>query len=116
MKVLIVDDSEEMRTLLVDYLPAEADEVHQCADGMEACSAFKAILPDWVLMDHQMPRMNGIAAIRKIVAEFPKAKICVVTAFDEEELRLEALSAGAAGFVAKSRLFELETILRKGTD
>ena len=55
--------------------------------------------------------MDGITAIRQIVAEFPKAQICMVTAFDEEELRSEAFAAGASGFVAKSNLFELETML-----
>lgn len=111
MKVLIVDDNERVRLLLRDYLPAAADEVYECSDGKEAISFFKKHRPDWVLMDQEMPKMDGITAIRQIIAEFPKARICMVTAFDDEELRSEAFAAGARGFIAKSKLFELETML-----
>ena len=112
MKVLIVDDNAKVRTLLIDHLPADADEVYECADGIKAFSAFKKLRPDWVLMDHEMPQMNGIAAIRQIIAEFPNANICMVTAFDDEEIRDEAITAGAAGFVLKDNLFELEAVLQ----
>ncbi len=111
MKVLIVDDNEKVRTLLIDHLPAAVDEVYECADGVDAFSSFKKFKPDWVLMDHEMPKMNGIAAIREIIAEFPHANICMVTAFDDDELKDEAISAGARRFVVKDNLFELESIL-----
>ena len=111
MKVLIVDDNEKVRTLLIDHLPAGTDEVYECADGIDAFSLFKKVRPDWVLMDHEMPQMNGIAAIREIIAEFPKANICMVTAFDDEDIRSEAFAAGATGFVVKRNLSEIETIL-----
>jgi len=111
MKVLIVDDNEKVRLLLRDHLPASADEIFECADGVQAFALFVKHLPDWVLMDQDMPRMDGIAATRAIIAEFPTAHICMVTAFDDEELRLEAFAAGARGFVNKSNLFELEEML-----
>lgn len=111
MKVLIVDDNEKVRTLLIDHLPADADEVYECADGIDAFSMFKRTRPDWVLMDHEMPRMNGLAAIREIIAEFPGANICMVTAYNDDELRDEAIAAGARRFVIKDNLFELESIL-----
>lgn len=113
MKVLIVDDKEKVRLLLRDHLPASVDHIYECADGSEAFSFFKKYQPDWVLMDWEMPNTDGITAIREIIAEFPKANICMVTAFDDEELRTEALAVGASGFVAKSNLFELEAILTK---
>jgi len=112
MKILIVDDNEKVRTLLFDHLPENADEIYECADGIEAFSLFEKIRPDWVLMDHEMPKMNGIAAIKEIIAEFPKANICMVTAFDDKEIRDEAIAAGAVGFVLKDNLFELEAILQ----
>lgn len=111
MKVLIVDDNEKVRTLLIDHLPANADEVYECADGVEAFSLFEQIRPDWVLMDQEMPQMNGISAIREIIAEFPEAKICMVTAYNDDELRDEAIAAGARRFVVKDNLFELGSIL-----
>ena len=111
MKILIVDDNEQVRLLLRDYLPTSANEIYECTDGSQACSFFKKHRPDWVLMDYQMPRMNGISAMREIIAEFPNAKICMVTAFAEKEIRDDAIAAGATGFVLKDNLFELETIL-----
>lgn len=114
MKVLIVDDNKQVRTLLREYLPTSVDEIFECSDGGEAFSFFKKHQPDWVLMDWEMPKMNGITAIREIIAEFPEANICMVTAFDDEEIRSEAFAAGASGFVLKDNLFELEDVFVKG--
>lgn len=111
MKVLIVDDNEKVRELVRDYLPATIGEIYECADGKEAFALYEKHLPDWVLMDWEMPEMDGVTATREIVGEFPEAQICMVTAFDSEDLRDEALAAGASGFVLKDNLFELETIL-----
>ena len=111
MKVLIVDDNEQVRRLLRDYLPPSVDEVYECVDGDEALASYQRHRPDWVLMDWDMPHMDGIVAIHEIMAAFPTARICMVTAFGDEELRDEALAAGARGVVPKSSLFELEAIL-----
>lgn len=113
MKILIVDDNKEVRDVVRDYLPAEADEIFECADGRDALDLYRLHSPDWVLMDWEMPKMNGVAATREIVREFPEANICLVTAFDDDEIRRDALSAGAAGFVLKENLFELEDLLLK---
>ena len=112
MKVLIVDDNEKVRELVRDYLPASVREIYECADGIEALAIYQKHLPDWVLMDWEMPEMNGITAIREIIAKFPEANICMVTAFDDAEIRTEALAAGASGFVLKDNLFELEAMFR----
>jgi len=111
MKVLIVDDNRQVRQLLRDFLPDSFDEIYECNDGNQAFALYRIHRPEWVLMDWEMPIMNGITAMREIIAEFPKANICMVTAFNDEEIRAEALSAGASGFVTKNRLLELETIL-----
>ena len=111
MKVLIVDDNAQIRNLLREYLPASASDVYECSDGSEAFVSYKEHQPDWVLMDQDMPIVDGITAIREIIAEFPKANICMVTAFDDEDLRTEAFAAGASGFVLKDSLYEIEGIL-----
>jgi CheY-like chemotaxis protein len=107
MKVLIVDDNEKVRLLLRDHLPDAVDEIYECPDGIEAVRLFEKYRPDWVLMDQQMETMDGITAIREIIAEFPKAKICMVTAFDDEDVRKAAFLAGARRFVVKDDLFQL---------
>jgi CheY-like chemotaxis protein len=111
MKVLIVDNNEKVRELVRDYLPASVNEIYECDDGSEAFALYQKHLPDWVLMDWQMPGTDGITAIREIIAEFPKAHICMVTAFDDEDLHEEALQAGASGVVLKDNLVALEAIL-----
>ncbi|MBS1811231.1 MAG: response regulator transcription factor [Acidobacteria bacterium] len=111
MKVLIVDDNQPVRLLLRDYLPPSVDEVFECGDGGNAIALYRKHLPDWVLMDWEMPKMDGITATREIIAEFPQANICMVSAFDEAEIRTAALSAGACEFVLKDNLAELEAIL-----
>ena len=111
MKVLIVDDNPQIRQLLREYLPASASDVYECSDGSEAFVSFKEYRPDWVLMDQDMPVVDGISAIREIIAEFPKANICMITAYDDETLRTEAFAAGASGFVSKDSLYEIEGIL-----
>ncbi len=112
MKVLIVDDNEKVREVVRDYLPASADEIYECADGSEALAFYQRHQPDWVLMDWEMPHKDGITAIREIIGAFPDANICMVTAFDDEDIRAEAFQAGASGFVLKDNLFELEEMFR----
>jgi two-component system chemotaxis response regulator CheY len=114
MNILIVEDNDLMRAIIRETVSEFADVVAECGDGSEAFSFFKKHRPDWVLMDWEMPQINGITAIRQIIGEFPEANICLVTAFDDEEIRREALSAGASGFVLKDNLFELEDVFAKG--
>lgn len=111
MKVLIVDDNEKVRSVVRDYLPASVIEIYECADGGDAFAIYQQHLPDWVLMDWEMPKTDGITAMREIIAAFPDAHICLVTAFNDAEIRTEAFREGASGFVLKDNLFELETIL-----
>ena len=94
MKVLIVDDNQQVRLLLRDYLPPSVDEIFECGDGDKAVALYRKHLPDWVLMDWVMPNMDGITAIREIIAEFPQANICMVSAFDEADIRTAALADG----------------------
>ena len=111
MKVLIADDNADVRLLLRDYLPASASEVFECADGDEAVALYKQHLPDWVLMDQDMPHTDGITATRMIISKYPEAKICMVTAFNDPALQTEAMDAGASGFVVKDDLSELTSLL-----
>lgn len=111
MKVLIVDDNQPVRLLLREYLPPTVDEIIECGDGGKAIALYRKHLPDWVLMDWEMPEMDGISATRAIIAEFPQANICMVSAFDEADIRTAALSAGACDFVLKDNLAALEAIL-----
>lgn len=111
MTVLIVDDNQTVRRVIRDYLPASCVEVFECGDGQEALLLYEKHQPDWVLMDWQMPEMDGASAIRKIISRYPHARICMVTSFDDEAIRRDAIDAGALGFLLKDDLFDLERIM-----
>ena len=93
IRVLIVDVSRQMRELIKMMLAGVAEVVGECADGAEALEAYKQFQPDWVLMDVGMKDVDGITATRHILAADPKARIMIVTDYNEGELRRAALEA-----------------------
>ena len=110
-RVLIVDDSQPMRELIKMTLNGVAEVVGECADGAEALDAYTRLQPDWVLMDLTMKDVDGITATRQIIAADSKARVIIVTDYDEEELRKAAFEAGASQYVVKENLlFILEII------
>lgn len=115
MKVLIVEDNPKVRRMLADFIGQRFEQIFECADGGEAFSLYKTHQPDWVLMDWQMPNKDGLTATREILAEFPAARICLVTNYNDDLLRSEALAAGAKFFVRKCNLSELRRILMDNT-
>jgi DNA-binding NarL/FixJ family response regulator len=102
--VLIVDDQPIVRAGLAVVLDAEADlqVVGQAADGYEAVRMAAELRPDVVCMDVRMPRMDGIAATRRIVeAHGGAVRVLILTTFDIDEDTFAALEAGASGFLLK---------------
>ena len=112
MKVLIVDDNQQMRQTVKFYLRDLVDETHECADGAEAVAAYTEFQPDWVLMDWEMKRVDGLAATRRIRAEFPDAHILMVTQYDDRELHQAASEAGVSVYVLKDDLLSLRSLLQ----
>ena len=103
IRVLLVDDQELIRLGFRLSLEA-ADDVEivgEAADGQEGADLAQRLLPDVVIMDIRMPRLDGIAATARIVAEVPTARVLVVTTFDLDEYAFGALEAGASGFLLK---------------
>ncbi len=111
MKALIVEDNAKMRRMLADFIGHKFEKIYECSDGNQALLLYAEHLPDWVLMDWQLAETDGLSATRKIIAQFPKAQICMVTTFNSEDLRQEAFAAGVCEFVLKRNLAELELIL-----
>ncbi|XID92474.1 response regulator [Paenibacillaceae bacterium WGS1546] len=103
LKIMIADDQTLMRDGLQTILQLEDDiEVVAAAEnGEEACRLAAIHDPDVVLMDIRMPVMNGIEAVRKLRADRPRTKALMLTTFDEDEYIVEALAAGAVGFLLK---------------
>ena len=107
MKLLIADDNAGMREVLRQLLANVATEMRECADGDEAIQAFGEFNPDWTIMDLSMPRLDGLAATRQILASHGGARIIVLTEHQGVEYEQAALEAGAWKFVSKSNLSQL---------
>jgi len=101
--VLIADDQQLVRTGLRMILDAEDDlaVVGEAVDGIEAVAAASALRPDVVLMDVQMPRLDGIEATRRILATPNAPRVAMLTTFSQSEVVYQALVAGASGFLLK---------------
>lgn len=114
IRILIVDDHPALREGLVAILADQNDMsvVAQASNGREAIQQFRANLPDVVLMDLQMPEMNGLDAITTIRGEFPDARVIVLTTYTGDVQVLRALRAGARAYLIKNLLHKdlLETI------
>ncbi len=112
MKVLIVDDNAGVRRLLRVIVSDMVAETWDCTDGADALEAYCTHRPDIVLMDIRMPRMDGLAATRQIMAADPSAKVVIVTDYDDEMLRAAAFGAGARAYVVKASLLDLTALIR----
>ncbi len=75
--------------------------IGQARDGLEALDVVRALKPDLILMDVNMPRLNGLEATRRIMAEMPEAKVVMLTTSISEANLFEALRSGAAGYLLK---------------
>jgi DNA-binding NarL/FixJ family response regulator len=102
-RVLIADDQTLFRSGLARLLDGDdrVSVVGQAADGLEAVKLAASLKPDVVLMDIKMPNLDGIEATRRIVSESPKSKVLMLTTFDADNHVIQALKAGASGYVLK---------------
>lgn len=107
LKVMLVDDQHLLRMGFRLILEGEDDleVVAEAADGIEALQTLGALpeaqRPDVVLMDVRMPRMDGIEATTKVVAQFPQTRVIILTTFDLDEYAFSGLQAGASAFLLK---------------
>jgi len=120
IRVLVADDQPLMRAAFEMTLRTEddIDLVGEAADGLEAVEQARRLLPDVILMDVRMPGMDGVEATRILAAEDRTTKILILTTFDIDEYVIEAIRAGASGFLLKdvrpSELIEAIRIVARG--
>lgn len=104
IRILVVDDHQivrqGIRSLLSNY--PEFDIVGEAADGTAALKQVKRLAPDVTLLDIRLPGESGLEVLRQIRQVQPEARVLMLTSFDDEEYVLNALRAGAQGFVLKS--------------
>lgn len=103
IKILLVDDQplfrEGLRTLLSVH--GDFEVVGEAGNGAEAIRLARSLLPSVVLMDLQMPVLDGVAATRRLHEEQPDCRVIVLTTFDDDEMVFDGLRAGAVGYLLK---------------
>lgn len=103
MRVLVADDHSLFRDGIVSLLEAAGFEVvGQVGDGRSAVEAARRLRPDVVLMDIAMPEMSGLEATRLILADLPETQVVMLTVSDDDDDLLEAVQAGARGYLLKN--------------
>ncbi|MDT0201803.1 response regulator transcription factor [Nocardioides sp. AE5] len=119
IRVLIVDDDPLVRSalsLMIGGQP-DIDVIGEATDGAEAVTAVRKDRPDVVLMDIRMPVLNGLEATRQLHAMAEPPRVIVLTTFDADDYVLEALAAGADGFLLKDTApAEIVDAIRKVAD
>jgi DNA-binding NarL/FixJ family response regulator len=103
VQVLVVDDQRLMRDGIASLLSIQAGikVVGMATNGREAVEQARALQPDVILMDLRMPIMDGVTATTLILAQRPNSKVLMLTTFDDEESIVDALRAGASGYLLK---------------
>jgi two-component system chemotaxis response regulator CheY len=102
IRVLIVDDALLIRQMLRSILTrSDYQVVGEAADGDEAVNRFRELRPDVVLLDIMMPTVDGMTALRQILAVDPAARVVMCSALDQKHVISQALDAGARDFINK---------------
>jgi len=103
VRVLVVDDQTLFRTGLTSLLNEDerVEVVGQAVDGADAVKQAVRLKPDVILMDVKMPNVDGIEATRQIMEALPGSKVLVLTTFETDSQVIQALKAGASGYVLK---------------
>lgn len=111
IKILLADDHNVLRQGLAEVLNAQPDlaVVAQARTGREACRLAAEVKPDVILMDINMPELDGVAATWQISAELPQTGIIILTMYRRDEYVFEAIKAGASGYLLKE--VELDELL-----
>lgn len=110
-RILIVDDAIFMRMKLKDILEKSGFEiVGEAQNGKEAIEKYKAERPDLVTMDITMPEMDGVTALKGIMAIDPNAKVIMCSAMGQQSMVMEAIQCGALDFIVKP--FDNERVIK----
>lgn len=116
IRVLLVDDQSVIRQAVGSWLGAEPDMdiIGEAEDGESALELVAQLQPDIVLMDIDMPRLDGLAATSALHAVAPQSAVVILSLYDDEFLQSRAREAGAAAFVSKHQaLDDLAAVIRQ---
>jgi len=109
IRILLVDDHAKLRAGVRKLLEKNRDMVvvGEAGDGVQALELVKDLQPDIVLLDVEMPRMNGMTVARQISAQYSNIKILALSAYDDRQYIMSMLDQGAAGYLVKDEVPEM---------
>ncbi len=107
--IMVVDDAAFMRLRCSQLLTQNGYQVIEASNGAEALAKYKELRPDGVLLDITMPDMDGLTALKELMALDSSARVSMVTAMGQQSIVIEALKLGAKDFVVKP--FDPERVL-----
>lgn len=111
-KIIVTDDASFMRLMLKTlFQTAGYDVVAEAENGRDAIDKYEQYQPDLMTMDITMPVMDGIQAVREIISQFPQAKILMCSAMGQQQMVMDAIKAGAKGFIVKP--FQTDKVLEQ---
>ena len=113
--ILIADDHPRMRRLICSILGNSGYEIIEVSNRLEAVAAFHEFHPAWVIMDVDMPQMDGLAATRSIQESQSETRIIIVTQHDSDAIHQQALDCGACEFLPKPHLTRLPELVTSAT-
>jgi two-component system, NarL family, response regulator DegU len=112
MKLLIVEDNFKVRQLMKSIFKLEFNDIKECQDGSDVLDEYTNFKPDWVFMDIEMKKLDGITASKELLSSFPDAKIIIVTNHDNKEYKKDAKSAGVREYILKENLSDIFDIIK----
>ena len=112
LRVLVADDHPEMAKAVCRLLSLDCDVVGSVADGSGLLEAAQRLQPDVVVVDVNLPNVDGLEACRQITHAHPEMKVIVFTAMQDSEVRERSLELGAAAFVSKLAHGDLLSAIR----
>jgi DNA-binding NarL/FixJ family response regulator len=115
-RVLLVDDHPGILKALGRVLAVECDVVGLIADGRDVAEATVRLQPQVIVVDLNLPHVSGLDVCRQVRQSNPGVKVIVISAMTDDQIRDEALAAGASGFVDKSAPGELVLAVRRALD
>ncbi len=104
ISVVLADDHGVVRSGLTRLLEQNSDisVIGEAGNGEQACQLYRELMPDVLVMDVSMPGISGLEALRRIIGDWPDAKIIIYTMHENTTYAVQAMSAGAMGYIAKS--------------
>lgn len=110
-RIMVADDSDAIRLVLRDILSIGKHEVvAEATNGAEAVEKFSQAKPDILLLDLTMPKKDGLAVVKEIMAKHPTAKIILITTSDNQNVINECINSGAVTFISKP--FDFDYVLK----